>query len=98
MNTSPEFIGSVNSLSPVSVVGMGVMTPPTISFSVSLLLISSPITLVKNRVSALPIPATVRTQSPPEPAQLRTTDQFELAPIIRPFYVACFAIIGVIAR
>eukprot|EP00794_Sanderia_malayensis_P006593 gene6593-7337_t len=36
-------------------------------------------------------------QTPPEPAQFRTTDHFDLSPLMRPFYVGCFAIVGLIA-
>lgn len=36
-------------------------------------------------------------QAPPEPAQYRTTDQLELLPLQRPFFVGCFAVIGILA-
>ena len=37
-------------------------------------------------------------QSPPEPAQFRTTDALELNPLYRPFYMACCGIVGLVAK
>ena len=36
-------------------------------------------------------------RSPVEPAQFRTTDQFELQPLTRAFYLDCFSVIGILA-
>ena len=37
------------------------------------------------------------TRSPVEPAQFRATDQFELQPLTRAFYLDCFSVIGIVA-